>query len=176
VPAASAACDGHECDPHESDWGCAGDDVEPSDECCAQGVMVDSDHWATTLPNADWLNFYSYDTIRLHYSAWTGKRQPDEGLSSIWIAPAAPEGPPAPFPDAYPADAADGGVDNTTLASGNLGEFDKLGPGEAWVENATCSPTIVRVVIGFPHLEGGVPPEYIGPCQKRAVSPVGGGG
>jgi hypothetical protein len=164
APLASASCDGQECDPHWVDYGCVESNVSPSDACCAQGHMQDKDHWETTLQSADWLPFQSNEFLRLHIGAWTGTRQPDQFDSAILIAPAAPEGPDAPFPDVDPTDAP---VDNATLATGNLGEFDKLAPGMVVVQHATCSASLVRVIVGFPSIEGGVPEEYIGPCQRH---------
>lgn len=167
APVASSACDGHECDKHLADWGCLASTVAPSDACCEQGHMLDENHWESTLQNADWLPFQSYEMLSLHYGAFTGAREPDQALSFIFIAPAPPEGPDAPFPD---APLPEGGFDPTTLASGNDGEWDHMGPRDAVVENATCAATVVRVVIGFPEIEGGVPPGFIGPCQRHETT------
>jgi hypothetical protein len=165
-PLASASCDGHECDPHLADYGCLDANVAPGAACCKEGLMLDPDHWATTLQSADWIPFQSYETLRLHFAAWTGSRVPDIGLSTIDIAPAAPEGPDAPFP---PNDPPDAPVDNATVASGNLGEFQYVSAGLVEVLNATCSPGIVRVVVGFPSIDAGeggaIPAEYRGPCR-----------
>jgi hypothetical protein len=165
APMASASCYGDECDQNSADYGCIDPNVAPSDVCCEQGYMPDENTWASTPQNALWLPFNASETLRLHIGAWTGSRLPEQGFSSIWIAPAPPQGPNAPFPDADPADAP---VDITTLASGSLGEWPLVSPGLVEVENGTCAPMLVRVVIGFPPVDGGVPPEYIGPCQRHA--------
>jgi hypothetical protein len=164
APLATASCDGHECDPHWVDYGCPESNVAPSEACCDQGCMIDDDTWASTPQNAGWLPFLSYEQLRLHLGAWVkGRGVPEQGFSSILIAPAAP--PDAPFPDADPTDAT---VDETTVASGNLGEFVKIGSDLVIVENATCSAQLVRVIIGFPKVEGGVTSAMKGPCQKSA--------
>ncbi len=170
APLASASCDGHECDATSTDWGCTHTPSGPSDACCGEGQMVDPDHWATTRQNAAWLAFGSFETIRLHFGAFTGTRAPDVGLSEIDIGPGPPEGPLAPYPDALPPETSsvDAEYDNTTPASGNLGEWTRFGPGRVDVLNATCSPGVVYVVIGFPSIDGSVPPEYTGPCQASS--------
>ena len=165
APMATASCDGHECDPHWVDYGCPAHGKNPPD-CCDQGVMLDDDHWATTLESADWLPYQSYEYLRLHTGAWTGDRMPDEGLSGIWISGGNSGDPDAPLPLVDPTDAP---VGATTMATGNLGEFVKVAPGMVEVLNATCSPQRVRVVVGFPKIEGGVvPPELTGPCRRSA--------
>jgi hypothetical protein len=166
APLATAACEDHACDTHTSVRGCASADVDPSDPCCEQGFMLDENNWESTLPNADWLPFNTYETITFDIAAWTGKREPNIGLSKIIIAPAPPEGPAAPYPDVYQE--TDGPLDVTTLGSGNEAEWGVFGPGQVSVMNATCSPTLVYVVISFPEIEGGVPSEFIGPCQRHA--------
>ena len=175
-PLASASCDGHECDPHWVDYGCPANGANPPD-CCDQGVMLDDDHWATTLESVDWLPFQSYEHLRLHIGAWTGSRMPDEGLSGIWISPGNSGDPDAPLPLMDPTDAP---VGATTLATGNLGEFEKVVPGLVEVLNATCSPQRVRVVIGFPSPEGGVVTQDMkGPCRHTTSTmdaAHGGGG
>jgi hypothetical protein len=164
-PLASASCDGQECNPHFGvEYGCALPEAGHSTTCCDQSNahMLDPNHWETTAQNATWLHFESFETLKLHFGAWTGTRVPDISLSSVYIGVDPAAGPDAPYPDSDTPDAA---VDNTTLATGNLAEWPYVGAGLVEVENATCSPATVRVVIGFPEVDGGViAPEYKGPC------------
>ena len=174
---ASAACDGHECDPSTMDWGCPSADGGTDDLLCTEGEMIEEGTvWESMPVSADWLDFEGSRTWRLHTACWTGTRVP--GFPQIEVAFFPSDGTRNPFPANDPPDAP---VSFATMASGNLGEVGYVDAGLVEVQNATCSPYLARVQIPFSSLpDGGLTPEMMGPCMKkhatdRDASPPDGG-
>jgi hypothetical protein len=167
--AATASCDGHECDPSTTDYGC------DSAECCTKArnagmgmIQGPGGGWywqSSPTQAADWLAFPAMGTVNLRLAGWTDA-MPDPAFSCILIAPAPPQGAQAPDPK---GDSIDAAVSDFTCASGILGQYLDISSGLVQVENATCSPWIARFVIGFDAPDGGgALPK--GPCWKAQDS------
>ncbi len=181
-----SACVGDECKGSTMAWGCAPGELDATGAdggltCCRQGVMLDENHWATTLPNAGWLDFPAFRVWELYPGGWTGSRVPYAfyPYSAINISPGAQQGGvDAPIASDDPPDAPNS---NWTEAPGNLGEFIYQCPGypgptsqsckeqngRVQVENATCSGTVALVVIGFLPVDH-ITEDMKGPCWKAA--------
>lgn len=160
---ASASCDGHECDSSSASYGCTSAAEAMADPSCCKGDMPDPYTWESTpvSPNgadAGWLDFPAFRTWSLYTAGWTGTRTPDIPLA--WIAP---ESPADPYPVNNSPEAP---ASVTTLASGNQALWPWIGPGLTQVENGTCSPEVVRVVLHFAEADGGLTDEMLGPCWK----------
>jgi hypothetical protein len=151
--AATASCQGHECDAQFSSWGCESADVDPTAACCKQGRMQPTSTgwvWQTTaFTKADWVSFPASGTVHLYTRAWTDA-VPDIGGSTIWIASG--QGPADPFPDDDPSDAP---ASYAAPVGGSLGEVTTVHEGSVDIYNATCAPEWVFVQIAFDLPEGG---------------------
>jgi len=157
---ASTSCDGTECDSSDAGWGCTSAAAASADPSCCKGDMPDPYTWESTPVDADagWLDFPAFRTWSLYTAPWTGTRTPDTYLA--WIAPTPPTNP-------YPANnSPEAPVSVSTLASGNLALWPYIGPGLVEVENGTCSPAVVRVVLKFADVDGGLTDDMLGPCWK----------
>jgi hypothetical protein len=163
--AAAASCDGHECDASVAYYGCDGTPAGASATCCP-GLMLDDTHWASSpQEDANWLPFPANGTLVFYLSGWTNA-PPDTAFSTVQIASAQGSSDPDPVGDS-PIDASS----FWTNGSGSLSEWVATGtdPSYVGVTNATCSPWVARVVIGFDSpLDGG--PLARGPCWKAQLA------
>jgi hypothetical protein len=156
----TTSCETHACDPSTVIVGCKTAPVSSEDACCKQGRMINETQWVSTRQDANWVSFPAAGTIELFLAGWTDAT-PDTILSQVDIAPAPPEGPADPDPD---ADLPDATASDWAVAAGSLAEFDEAKPGFVEITNGTCTPTIARILITFQTSDGA--PLHHGPCWQ----------